>query len=979
MAAVISKRHKPAPAIATTSPSGKDSTTNTIAPAAAIARSSGPAAVATNAVANAAGNGVPALHRDIAEIVASFPLYMPSDRVQCVMVEGDGGAVCLRRSTAIPNVLKEEIARRVDKEGWDEGPLGGGPLTPSAVSTQASNNASFSGRPSGRPSVIDPTAAVTGGSDDGDGKESLRCRRAAVDLTATIEVVLSVRASNLLTFSSSPQSPSYEWMVRPSAALYRPTHGVSGVGLGLSNSTLTRVVYKSIRDLRTKQQSQANSHPDIIFGSFSPTPPSASFPTSPSSQSVPTYSARQTLLSELLAIARRLAVLEVDERSFILGCQLQGIVDEEGADGDVTETPEDNYHRHTNFSFSFNLRNVSHSNNNEFISPTSFPSISASTSSLASPQNPLLLGTHSLILAAVKKFNIPLPPHFGATFAPNGSAISWGIQLSKNKPLYKQLADDSFNNVSIIKSMKLENSSPPRATATDNRLAREESSSSAGGWQSSTRAPTMVLSSISQDYAASTDADSTMGPGRAYIMMRTKAPTDEQGVSASFPSLLGLDPTEGYLPEGILQAVVLAPRTSITRCTREGVREVLHRNGMLCGKVFFRKMFDERSNGNMINSSFDVYPLFHLLPTSGGALPMLFQTLSSVCLLDNDSEVKETLSSPESGLLPAALTDTADLEFRHYSSIVLPLLKELSALAAPMHSRSLFWLGVACCNICLPLLDAACCMAGRSIPQVEAHIGKCYELLRVYVSDSHLYQGISIVSQVFAVTGDVVKQREASLLLDHLRLASSYVAGNTSSSTNLLHEHRKLLFLQHSGGSSVVNEESGTLASTLISQYLGPRDGHAHTTPSTPFNIWPGSFNTAAHSTPPTAPLSRQTTLTPIPTTTPSASRSPMLVPHASNSAHASPPAPPPSTQSNPVTGAVSTTLRASHASSGSTINTHLPSCVVCLKECIIGTTAVWCARCGHGGHKEHLIGWIMRGNTECPKGCGCSCDYAGL
>jgi WD repeat-containing protein 59 len=36
------------------------------------------------------------------------------------------------------------------------------------------------------------------------------------------------------------------------------------------------------------------------------------------------------------------------------------------------------------------------------------------------------------------------------------------------------------------------------------------------------------------------------------------------------------------------------------------------------------------------------------------------------------------------------------------------------------------------------------------------------------------------------------------------------------------------------------------------------------------------------------------------------------------------------------------------------------------------------CARCGHGGHLNHIMSWFMM-ETKCPTGCGCDCVFSSL
>eukprot|EP00300_Choanocystis_sp_HF-7_P018250 c19981_g1_i1.p1 GENE.c19981_g1_i1~~c19981_g1_i1.p1 ORF type:complete len:759 (-),score=136.66 c19981_g1_i1:870-3146(-) len=48
-------------------------------------------------------------------------------------------------------------------------------------------------------------------------------------------------------------------------------------------------------------------------------------------------------------------------------------------------------------------------------------------------------------------------------------------------------------------------------------------------------------------------------------------------------------------------------------------------------------------------------------------------------------------------------------------------------------------------------------------------------------------------------------------------------------------------------------------------------------------------------------------------------------------------------------------------------------TCAVC--QTPVKGTYVWCRRCGHGGHLDHMHGWF-ESHTECPTGCQCNCNH---
>ena len=52
------------------------------------------------------------------------------------------------------------------------------------------------------------------------------------------------------------------------------------------------------------------------------------------------------------------------------------------------------------------------------------------------------------------------------------------------------------------------------------------------------------------------------------------------------------------------------------------------------------------------------------------------------------------------------------------------------------------------------------------------------------------------------------------------------------------------------------------------------------------------------------------------------------------------------------------------------------PICVVCQGP-VQHSLVVYCCKCAHGGHVEHLEAWWqMDYESECPSGCGCVCEY---
>ena len=49
----------------------------------------------------------------------------------------------------------------------------------------------------------------------------------------------------------------------------------------------------------------------------------------------------------------------------------------------------------------------------------------------------------------------------------------------------------------------------------------------------------------------------------------------------------------------------------------------------------------------------------------------------------------------------------------------------------------------------------------------------------------------------------------------------------------------------------------------------------------------------------------------------------------------------------------------------------NLARCVICEQR--VRGQYMWCQRCGHGGHLNHMTKWFEK-NVECPSGCGCKC-----
>eukprot|EP01156_Anaeramoeba_ignava_P021009 Anaeramoba_ignava/c17920_g1_i1.p2 GENE.c17920_g1_i1~~c17920_g1_i1.p2 ORF type:complete len:141 (-),score=27.51 c17920_g1_i1:21-443(-) len=56
--------------------------------------------------------------------------------------------------------------------------------------------------------------------------------------------------------------------------------------------------------------------------------------------------------------------------------------------------------------------------------------------------------------------------------------------------------------------------------------------------------------------------------------------------------------------------------------------------------------------------------------------------------------------------------------------------------------------------------------------------------------------------------------------------------------------------------------------------------------------------------------------------------------------------------------------------------NYYTKTCTVC--RCYIKGLGIFCTKCGHGGHKDHIRKWFEN-HKECPTGCGCQCEFQNL
>ena len=435
--------------------------------------------------------------------------------------------------------------------------------------------------------------------------------------------------------------------------------------------------------------------------------------------------------------------------------------------------------------------------------------------------------------------------------------------------------------------------------------------------------------------------------------------------------------------EGSPSVDVEAANSSSSSCV--GSREVLHRNGELCAHVFFqlgrplpgagvgdgpyagggaagagqrsaaacpyasRQPLFGANNTSVVaasqhhnhshnqqqresaarTNSFDLFPLFHHFPFSGGAIPMFFQTLASLSLPPPRLALSNTHSGAYGSYSHGGIrlsVSYSDALLRHAASAVLPALSSMAAtLVAPFHGRSFFWLGVATCNVCLPLVgalqrapqqkasaapttkrddgeaagDSAHCtrvvFGARAAVGINGDGGNVtvealYLLFRAHLGRPYFAESVALVAQMFsaaALWGDL--------------FPTSAVEGMLSNACAISY-HRRAREAQ------------------LLLAHLRAAAGHKETAVAEAMRR-----EAARH-------LRRQVERS---------VEGPLSVVPSDSSALPQPPL----------------------------------QCAVCLLPC--HGTVVTCVRCGHGGHREHMEAWRCgRGHTECPVGCGCLCVY---